>query len=233
MTTGIYTNSWISQSAKILYRGNPVPDPTKFYVALANTATLTRASGLTDFISAELLPANGYARANITFSSDGSFNVTNLRHEMPVIAAGFVASGASFQFQTAFLLAGASAIASQSFTNSNVNPTTDRIIINAHGYANGDQLCFTADPTGTLPTGIAASTLYTVANVTTNDFQLQLSGTTLNITDTGSGTFRARSANGNVVILATESSPITVPSGQGYTYQIPIVLSNTGYVNGV
>ena len=122
---------------------------------------------------------------------------------------------------------------SQSFTNSNVNVTTDRITIASHGYSNGDQLCFTADALATLPGGISAGTIYTVSSVTTNDFQIQLSGTTVNIADTGNGTFRARGANGNIIALAVESTPITIAAGQGYTYQIPIILANMGYVNGI
>ncbi len=234
MVAATFTNDWISLQAKVLFRGLSAPDIRKFYVGLANVATLTRASLVTDFISNELLPVNGYQRVSVSFSSDGSYNTSANRHEMPTITAPFAASGNSFQFQTAFLMANAEQNASQSFTNSNVSPSAGRIAITSHGFVNGDRLVFTADPLATLPGGIAASTIYQVANATANDFQLQdLSGVAINITDIGSGSLRARSANGSIVALAVESSPITIPAGQGYTYQIPIVLLNTGYANGI
>ncbi|MFN6572373.1 MAG: hypothetical protein RMY31_035270 [Dendronalium sp. ChiSLP03b] len=235
MPTGTFTNAWITESAKILFRGGTPPNANKFRLCLANTATLSRASSLADFIANELLPTNGYTRASANFGSDGSYDSTDQRHELPTINASFSASGGSLQFQTAFLIADSSAVASKSFTNSNVNASTDRITITSHGFVNGDKLVFTADALATLPSGITASTIYQVASVTTNDFQLQPNGggSTIDITDTGSGTFRARSANGIVVAYATESNPITVSSGQSYSYQIPLVVLNAGYVNGV
>lgn len=228
MPTGIFTNVWISQSAKILFRGATPPDATKFRLCLANTATLSRSNSLADFIASELLPTNGYARASASFGGDGSYDTTDQRHELPTISASFTASGGALQFQTAFLIADSSGVSSQSFTNANVNPTSDRITITAHGFVNGDKLVFTPDSLAILPGGITAGTIYTVANVTTNDFQL----TGANITDTGSGAFRARSANGIIVAYAVESSPITIPDGQGYSYQIPLVVLNSGYVTG-
>lgn len=234
MPTGIFTNAWISQSAKILFRGATPPDTAKFRLALANTASLGRTNSLADFISNELLPINNYARATANFSGDGSYDTTDQRHELPTISASFTASGGSLQFQTAFLIADSLAISSKSFTDANVNATSDRITITAHGFANGDKLVFTADALATLPGGIVAGTIYQVSSVTTNDFQLQPNGgdSTIDITNTGSGTFRARSANGIIVAYAVESSPITVPDGQGYSYQIPLVVLNSGYVAG-
>ena len=233
MPTGVFTNNWITESGKILFRGGTAPDSTKFRLCLANTATLTRASSLADFISNELPPSNGYARASGSFSGDGGYDTTDQRYEN-VISGSFTASGGAIQLQTVFLLANASAIASKSFTNSNVNATTDRITVNSHGFTNGDRLVFTPDTLSTLPGGINAGTIYQVSGVTTNDFQLQPpgGGSTIDITNTGSGTFRARSANGIVVAYAIESNPITVPDGQGYSYQIPLAVLNTGYVNG-
>lgn len=227
MPTGTFTNNWVSQSAKILFRGTTPPDASKFRLALANTATLGRTSPLADFIANELLPTNGYARASANFGSDGSYDATDQRHELPSVSASFSATGGSLQFQTVFLIADSLAVSSKSFTNANVNTTSDRIAITAHVFVNGDKLVFTSDALATLPGGIAAGTVYTVSNVTTNDFQIGV-----NITDTGSGTFRARSANGIIVAYAVESSPITVPDGQGYSYQIPLVVLNSGYVTG-
>ncbi|WP_445634568.1 hypothetical protein NSTC745_06389 [Nostoc sp. DSM 114161] len=183
---------------------------------------------MSDFIANELLPSNGYARIDASLSNDGSYDTTDQRHELPTINAAFAASGGSLQFQTIFLIADSVAISSKSFTNANVNATSDRITITNHGFVNGDKLVFTADALAFLPGGITAGTVYTVTNVTTNDFQL----TGVDITDTGSGTFRARSANGIIVAYAVESTPITVADGQGHSYQIPLVVLNSGYVNG-
>ncbi|MBW4677139.1 MAG: hypothetical protein KME52_24980 [Desmonostoc geniculatum HA4340-LM1] len=231
----IFTNNWISQSAKILFRGSTPTDATKFRLALANTALVTRTSFLADFIASELLPINGYGRADASFSNDGSYDTTDQRHELPTINAAFAASGGALQFQTVFLIADSLAVSSKSFTNANVNATSSRITITAHGFANGDKLTFTADALATLPGGITTGVIYQVASVTTNDFQLQPNGggSTVNITDTGSGTFRARSANGIIVAYAVESSPVTVADGQGYSYQIPLVVLNSGYVTGI
>jgi hypothetical protein len=55
----------------------------------------------------------------------------------------------------------------------------------AHGLANGDQVVLTAEYGGTLPTGVAAGTLVTVAGVTTDTFNVGV-----NTTSTGSGTLR-------------------------------------------
>lgn len=233
MPTGIFTNAWITESSKILFRGSTAPDATKFRLCLANTATLGRSSSLVDFITNEMLPINGYDRQSANFT-DGTYDTTDQRLELPTVNASFSASGGSLQFQTVFLMANAKAIASKSFTNSNVNATTDRITITSHGYSNGDKLVFTADALATLPGGISSGTIYQVASVTTNDFQLQPNGggSTVDITDTGSGTFRARSANGTIVAYAVESSPVTVADGQGYSYNLPVVVLNSGYVTG-
>ncbi|MFK0731417.1 MAG: hypothetical protein ACFKPT_02590 [Gloeotrichia echinulata GP01] len=233
MPTGIFTNAWITESSKILFRGSTPPNPVKFRLCLANTATLSRVSSLADFLANELLPANGYSRQLANFS-DGTYDTTDQRLELPIINASFSASGGSMQFQTAFLMADAASVASKSFTDANVNATSNSITITSHGFANGDKLIFTADALATLPGGITAGTIYQVSGVTTNNFQLQPSGggSTIDITDTGSGTFRARSADGIIVAYAVESSPVTIADGQGYSYNIPVVVLNSGYVTG-
>jgi hypothetical protein len=234
MPNGTFTNAWVSLSAKILFRGATPPDASKFRLALANSSALGRTSSIANFISNELLPTNGYARIDASFSSDGSYDPTDQRHELPTISASFTATGGSLQFQTAFLIADSLAVSSKSFTDANVNSTSDRVTITSHGFVNGDKLVFTADALATLPSGIAPGTIYQVASSSTNDFQLQPNGggSTIDITDTGSGAFRARSANGIIVAYAVESSPITVADGQGYSYQIPLVVLNSGYVTG-
>ena len=228
MPTGVLTNDWISQSARILYQGALPPNKNKFYVALANTAVLTRASTIAEFITAEILPENGYQRSSINFGADGAFNTGEKRHELSAINPTFTASGNSLQFQAAFLIADAKSFSSVEFSSANVDAGNNLISIAAHPFSDGDKITFTPDETSNLPAGINAGEIYTVSNSATDTFQISTS-----ITGTGSGTFYARSANGTVVALAVEDAPITVLDGQQYTYQIPLILFNGDYGSGI
>lgn len=64
---------------------------------------------------------------------------------------------------------------------------TDIITSNAHGLSEGD--CLQLTTATTLPTGLSLLTNYYVINPTTNTFQLSATphGTTVDITDTGTG----------------------------------------------
>ncbi|AUB37527.1 hypothetical protein COO91_03472 [Nostoc flagelliforme CCNUN1] len=233
MAQGTFTNAWISATAKILFRGATPPSVDKFYVGLANTSSLSRASTIANFVSNELTD-DAYSRAQLTLSGDGSYNSSANRHELPIATTIFTAGATSWQFQTAFLLADAHPIASNAFTNESVNAATDRITIANHPWVSGDRLIFTADELATLPTGINAGTIYQVLSPATNDFAIATVGssTPVNFQNTGSGAFHARSANGIVSIFAIEGSPITILPGRSYSYQIPIALLNTGFVSG-
>jgi hypothetical protein len=233
MPQGIFTNGWISQAANILFCGGAAPDTTKFFLGLANTNALTRANSMVDFVSNELLATDGYARSQLVLPNNGSYDTTNNRQELPTATITFTAQN-TWQFQTVFLLANGHPVASMPFASANVNSATGRITIASHPWVSGDLLVFTADPTSTLPTGINPLTLYQVLSPTTNDFALGLVGssTPITIQNTGSGTFRARSANGTVAAFAVESNLITVLAANSYSYQIPIVLLNTGLVAG-
>lgn len=65
----------------------------------------------------------------------------------------------------------------QPFTNA--SGASGVITAPAHGYANGDQVIFTSEYGGALPTGMTAETLYTVENATTNSFDVGLNLTTI------------------------------------------------------
>lgn len=73
-----------------------------------------------------------------------------------------------------------------------------------HGLAANTVVSFTTS--GTLPSGIAANTSYFVRNPGTNDFEISLTsgGTSINLTNTGSGThkviYAVAGGNGNTVI---------------------------------
>jgi len=227
-----FFNTWISQSAINLYKNR------KFFLCLVNTTTLTRLSSLIDCITAEIAPL-GYNRIPVNIAGDGAYNSNTNRHEMPTPSITFSPdlNGASWQFQTLFLMEQTQGSPALILTSANINTSTDRITLNNHGKANGDKLIFTPDPLATLFTADQpiTSTIYQVVNTTVNDFQLAPVGTStpINIQTSGSGTFRARNANGNLVLLWTEDQQITLFPGQPYNCQIPFNLANIGNVNGI
>ncbi len=231
MTTSNSTQEWQTYQAKVMARGASAPDTSKFYIGLVNTSNLSTGSTIVDFVGAELLPTNGYSRLPISFSGDGTYNSTTKRHELPAISATITANGGSLQFQTAFLIANGTSDASQLIAS--VNPSTDRITINNHGFTNGKSLIFTADALSSIPSGISPSTIYKVANATTNDFQIQSSGSLINIADSGSGSIRARSADGVVWNFLVNDSPISIIDGQTCTINLNLNFANIGSANGV
>jgi len=64
------------------------------------------------------------------------------------------------------------------------DPATDIISLKRHGLVNGDRVCLIAT---TVPTGLAATTIYYVVNATADTFQISttLSGSAYNFTTTG------------------------------------------------
>lgn len=225
---GTFFNSWIEYASDAVYRGEAPPDETKFYLILLDSTPITRTSTIAEIITAEVLTDTGYARENVVFEA-GTYSTPNQRLEYPPLTASFITSGGSIQWQSAVILADASAIASSSFTASNVNAVTDVITINAHGNINGDKLIFVPAALATLPSPLAEGTLYTVSEATTNTFKL--SG--INISDTGSGTFYAKNATGKLVCFGTENTTVTLESGSTQPFTIPSAFMNTEYTTGV
>ena len=217
MPVGIFTNDWISRSARILYQGTSPPDKDSFYVALSTSNILTRDSTIAEFISSELLPENGYQRVNVNFGVDGIYNSVENRFELPAINPSFTASGASLQFQSAFLIADGKPFSSLELSPVNISSGENLITFTAHPFVDGDKVVFSADETSSLPSGINSLQVYTVSEATPDSFKIDST-----IAGNGSGTFYIRSANGNIVAATIEDSPITVFDGQQYTYQIPI-----------
>lgn len=69
-------------------------------------------------------------------------------------------------------------------------PTGNTVELVAHGFLDGEQVCFT-NSTGTgLPTGLVSTTKYYVVNKTDDDFQIEatIGGGAVNFSGTGSGT---------------------------------------------
>ena len=63
---------------------------------------------MADFAAAEIAATGGYARQQISYSADGTWNVGNARAEMGAQIINFTASGASFaDFNTIWVAIGA------------------------------------------------------------------------------------------------------------------------------
>jgi len=68
----------------------------------------------------------------------------------------------------------------------------DTIRSPSHGFANDDRVAFEAEDVGSIPTGLAAGTLYYVVSAATDTFKVSLTqgGAAVDITATGSGKVR-------------------------------------------
>ena len=220
--------SFIHSNDFITYIGSTIYGTKTIALCVANVTTLGRTNSITDFVSAEIT-STPYSRATGSFTAGTYDTGSDQRYEMPNVSLVFSPTGGAIQFQTVFTILGGSTTGSKNFAPSNIDTSTDIITINNHGYANGDKLIFTPDNSSTLPSGISASTQYTVNNVTTNTFKL----TGVDITTTGTGTFRARNVNGQLLSYYVEPSPVTLNDGDSRTYLLSSAILNTGYVTGV
>lgn len=228
-----FHNDWISYHFKLPFEGGTLPNLTKYYLCLADTTLLTRSSSKADFINAELLQQNGYARSQLLFSA-GSYSNANKRYDAPLVTGNFVAVGGSLQFQTLFLIANGHAIANKTITDAAINATTNVISVTAHGLTIGNEVLFAAQPGSTLPDGIAAGTLYKVMSVATDSFQISTDGVTpIDITSTGSGSFTLRYVPDRIVMLEVLSDPYLMQDGRTYSYDLYLAGMNTTYGVGV
>jgi hypothetical protein len=215
------------------FTGGTLPNAAKYYLCLADTTLLTRASTRADFIAAELLQTNGYARSNLVFSA-GSFSNPNKRYDAALVTGSFAASGGSFQFQTAFLIANGHATANKTISDTDINASTNTITATAHGLSNGAEVLLTAQGGSTLPSGITSGTIYTVIGTTTNTLQLSSDGVSaIDITSTGSGNFYVRYVPDRIVLLDVLSDPRLLLDGKSYEYDLYLAGMNTTYGVGV
>lgn len=82
----------------------------------------------------------------------------------------------------------------KSFATGNVNTGTGVVTITAHGLTNGAPISFTADSTGSVPTGLIAGGTYYAIVIDADTFKVAdtavdaLAGVAIALTDTGSGT---------------------------------------------
>jgi hypothetical protein len=231
MPTAQHFQNWISKTAIQIYRGLPL------YLGLSKD-TLTSTSTIYEVLESELLPIDGYTRKLIAFASDGSYSTLLKRHEMGMAQATFSSdiNGLSWQFKSAFYIENGTPTPSWSFGPANVDVATNRITINNHGMVAGQKLIFTADTNATLPVPLNSTTTYFVVNPTTNDVQIAVStapNTAVDITSTGTGTLRARNANGELMGLIPETTDTVLQPGKDYIYQIPMIFANIGNSSGV
>lgn len=103
-------------------------------------------------------------------------------------------------------------VSSNTFVDADVSIADDTIVIENHGYANGDVV--SATTTGTLPTGLAVDTAYYVIVVDSSKIKLATSranafaGTDIDITGVTSGTHTLLKDSMGVIL-----SGVRIPSG--------------------
>ncbi|MBW4421769.1 MAG: hypothetical protein KME13_21545 [Myxacorys californica WJT36-NPBG1] len=229
-----FHNDWVSYHFALPFGGGTLPDVAKYFLCLADTTLLTRASSRADFIAAELLQQNGYARSQLLFSDPGSFSNSNKRYDAPLVTGDFEADGGALQFQTVFLIANGHATANKTLTDASVNAATNVITATAHGLINGNEVIFSVQGGSTLPTGVAANTIYKVMSVATDSFQISTDGVTaIDITSTGAGTFYLRYVPARIVLLDVLTDPRLLQDGKPYSYDLYLAGMNTTYGVGV
>ncbi|MBW4540684.1 MAG: hypothetical protein KME43_16270 [Myxacorys chilensis ATA2-1-KO14] len=229
-----FHNDWVSYHFMLPFGGGALPDPAKYYLCLADTTLLTRASSRADFINAELLQQNGYERSQILFSNPGSFSNSNKRYDAPLVTGDFLAAGGALQFQTVFLIANGHATANKTLTDANVNATTNVITATAHGLATGNEVLFSVQGGSTLPDGVSSNAIYKVMSAATDSFQISSDGITpIDITSTGSGTFYLRYVPAHIVLLDILADPRLLQDSKPYSYDLYLAGMNANYGTGV
>lgn len=235
MGSRYFHNDWISYWTALPFRGGTAPNTNKFYFGFADSNLLGRSTPRLQFALSELIETNGYSRSQALFSEDGTFSTVNKRHDLPLVTGDVEATGTTLQVQTVFLMANANANANKSFNaNTNVDTSTNIITIAEHGLSNQEEIAFTADAGASLPTGIAASTLYKAINITTNTFQVSSDGLNpIDITALGSGTCRLRYVPGHIVMIREFDDPQLIQSGREFFYDLQIAGFNAAYGVGL
>lgn len=150
------------------------------------------AANLSTILTAGALPAaSGYSGAVFLNNANGEITLTGGlgRRSAYLQNSEYVASDGTRWYRVtpyAYTAAG---------TTVTANASTDLLTATDHGLAVGSRVQFTT--TGTLPAGLSTSTDYYVIDRTGDTFQVSatLGGSTVNITDTGSGTHTVTQQN--------------------------------------
>lgn len=108
-----YHSSWLIREYNSMHRAATPPDPTKFFLCLADSGTLTPASPIADFLAAELpIGVNGYSRQSVTFPAGAIYDNATNSMIAPQVSATWTAVTAALQFKTVFLIADGAATGS-------------------------------------------------------------------------------------------------------------------------
>lgn len=192
----------------------PNPDKVKFYTLLCN-GNLGDTSGKEAIFSSEIVAnaSNNYSRFNALFSGPPTYDGANRRWQMPPLSWSR-SFGQAIQYNALVLVANASPNANTPVTVTPGSPATFATTSN-HFVAVGEEVLFTVDDTGSVPTGMTQQSIYYVSEViSATSFRVSSTknGTSVNVSNAGSG-FRLRYCAGILVGLRTEDSLITIPTG--------------------
>lgn len=228
----IFHNQWLVDRAKVMYGGAP-PPATVLHYALADSNTLTRSANKLAFFAAEI-SGDGYARAPIAVNpANIIYSNTNQRVEMGLWDATFPQFTAAKQWQTGFMVSGGVASPSVSVINTDIIPATDVINV-SNAWANNQEVTIEALPGATLPTPLAAGTIYRILNRSAASLQLSSDGVTvIDITTAGSGNFLIRNVTGSIVLLDARGQIEIWQPNRSYAADIEIVEFNDVYGSGV
>lgn len=225
-------DEWTSRKARILYRGEAAPNPTRFYLCLTDNVALGRASTIADWVGAELPRGNGYDRRQLLWSTDGEFSNASKRHELPQVTAAWQATGGSLQFQTWFLLADAHSRASESVDASAVTAATSSLSIPGHLFSTGDRFVLKEQPGGVLPAPLVTGTVYTAIVSGGTIKPATSTGTPIALQNSGSGAFWVKYASGTATLVEVGSTPILLQDGQPAELDIDITEQTAIYGTG-
>lgn len=192
----------------------------------ADNPALSDTSSLGDWLGTELLPANGYSRSAFTFSSVGAFDAPNREQDLPPLTASFSATGAGLIYRTVITLRGGNI---RGFLGtvpaSSVSPESDRILLPSHGCSSGEAVVFHPLDGDALPDPLVAGTRYFVDPLDADRFAIYFDSdltAPVDLTSTGSGSFRVRNADGTIVCIDIAPSNRTTAAGVTDTYQLSI-----------
>lgn len=231
-------DSWIQYEADCIWAPVPParPNPASWRFVVTNGLTMTRTMSKAEIISAELLNTNGYQRRPYVTGSGGSagtWDAAQLRYEANTVSQSVTVTASEQWSGLVFWADSAADSAARSFTTANVNITTDRITLTAHGISSASEVVVTS--TGTRPGGLAANTLYFVQVIDANTISLHSNAALsaiVDITSVGTGTHHLRLAGGRVVGFRNFSVG-TIGAGASQPFTIDQAWMNVGDVNGV
>jgi hypothetical protein len=226
-----YQNTFISRLALMQVGRASAPNPAKIYLLCIDSNSVGRASTPAEIFRWEIPAANGYIRRNMVWATDGTYDNTDQRHELPMVSATFTATGL-IQFQKVAIAVDCHAQTDATFTNSGVNTGSSTITIAGNTLVNGDSVLFRPDTGATLFGGVTAHTEYKVTGKSGDSFGLTTAaGAAVTISSAGSGTFFMRYATGQIMLM--DDQIVLLQSGQPWEYQANLTQMNSVYGTGV